>query len=945
MKVFAVTTTVSLLALAAQDLAAQSIDPIAHIQQELAAGNKTIVVPPGLYRLTPEDDVYLKLRDVEGVTIDLTGVEFLGMVDTRMVEVVNCVDVTLKGLTIDYDPLPFTQARIIEVDEEKNWTVQVIEGYPTEGIGNGDACWPIQAYGKDSLELVNPMRFRDGIDVTRVDGNTFRITGGQDRRGEVGDIAVWTCSNCRDEKTGRRVGQDRTVFSEECVNLRFEDFTIYSTRGIAFWEYGNAKTVYQNCRIDRRPPETDYVQRGLKRLRSGNHDAFHSRFATVGPQIIGCTARYHCDDCVNVTGLYSIVIQAEGDELRILAVSGGKWLPQPGESIQIMTYDGQCPPDAKVLAVTPAGEWTDDELAYVKELPLWPGIYSMFRTAFTLKIDRDAGLKRGDIVIANSRCGNGFLVKGCDFGHVRARGIITKASHGAIEDNTITACASLGMWIAPNYLWMEGGCSSDLRITGNRLLGNQGGGIAISGVPGTKVALPANSHRDIVITGNTFSGPGKAIQVTGCTNLQISGNTLETDAATLEDTIILKNVADVVQEDNIVTTVNTTQMSDKGGTSMAVRPEIIGVEQGAIQNAGSGAEIWRGGPSNGNAELVNYAARVSDYSVNSMIRIRWCDYEEREGEYHFGALDQHFAYCLQYGQRLNVACFLTSSNAGNMIDGALCAYPEYVHAALQASEQKDTKYTYSDGKTTRWEPNFENTYFFERYDALLAAFAEYLEGFQEYEGKRVRRRDLVRYIELRHFGWWGEGAYPKVLVPPNSECLIRFADAFVKHFPSIRLLAPTNGMVYIPSVYGTIRDYHFHLLTAKNEAGLFGIFRDNWGWDENLSYVQKLYYASNEYERDGVKLYELLRDRWKLAPLVGEPLQAAPKEGFRPYSHLLDQVTYLHPVVIRNCNVSGGAGKSFTNPTTYSAFDDPQAMDNFHRMYAVIGFRYLFTGA
>ena len=152
-------------------------------------------------------------------------------------------------------------------------------------------------------------------------------------------------------------------------------------------------------------------------------------------------------------------------------------------------------------------------------------------------------------------------------------------------------------------------------------------------------------------------------------------------------------------------------------------------------------------------------------------------------------------------------------------------------------------------------------------------------------------------------------------------------------------------MVYIPSVYGTIRDYHFHLLTAKNEAGLFGIFRDNWGWDENLSYVQKLYYASNEYEKDGVKLYELLRDRWKLAPLVGEPLQAAPKEGFRPYSHLLDQVTYLHPVVIRNCNVSGGAGKSFTNPTTYSAFDDPQAMDNFHRMYAIIGFRYLFTGA
>jgi len=545
-----VTTIVSLLAIAALDAGAQTIDPIAHIQQELAAGSKTIVVPPGVYRLTPKQDVYLELRDLEGVTIDFTGVEFVGLVNTRMLDVQNCADVTLKGLTIDYDPLPFTQARIVEVDGEKNWTVKIIDGYPTEGIGDGDACWPIQAYGKDSLELVNPMRFRDEIAVRRVDQTTFRITGGQDRRGEVGDIAVWTCCNYRDEKTGRRLGKDRTVYSERCENLRIENFTIYSTQGIAFWEYGNAKTVYQNCRLDRRSPETDPVKRGLMRLRSGNHDAFHSRFATVGPQIIGCYAHYHCDDCVNVTGLYSIVAKAEGDELRILATDGGRWLPQAGETIQIMTYDGQCPPDANVLAVTPAGRWTEEEEAYVKALPLWPNVYRMFQTAFTLKIDRETGLKRGDIVIANSRCGNGVLVKDCDFGHVRARGIITKASHGAIENNTITACASLGMWIAPNYVWMEGGCSSDLKITGNRLVGNQGGGIAISGLPGTKAPLPANSHRDIIISGNTISGPGKAIQVTGCTNLEIAGNTLETEAKTLDETIILKNVEGLKQENN-----------------------------------------------------------------------------------------------------------------------------------------------------------------------------------------------------------------------------------------------------------------------------------------------------------------------------------------------------------------------------------------------------------
>ena len=375
-----------------------------------------------------------------------------------------------------------------------------------------------------------------------------------------------------------------------------------------------------------------------------------------------------------------------------------------------------------------------------------------------------------------------------------------------------------------------------------------------------------------------------------------------------------------------------------------VRPKIIGIEEGAIQNAGCGAEIWRGGPHNGETRLVQTAVRVSDYSVNSMIRVNWSDYEAEEGEYLFAKMDENFEYCVQYGQKLNIGCFVTSDNHGITIDDGLCAYPAYVHEALQSSEQKDIKYTASRGNITRWEPNFENPYFFQRYDALLEAFAKYLEGSQTLEGRTIQRKKLVRFIEMRHFGFWGEGAYPKRLVPSNSQCLIRFADAFARHFPDIRLLVPTNGMVYIPPTYETIEDYHFHLLTSKNDVGLFGIFRDNWGWDENSSYVRRLFYDANKFEKNGVRLYELLRDRWKSAPLTGEPLQALPKEGFRPYSHLLDQVTYLHPVAIRNCNVSNGT-KSYINPTGYSVFDDPQAMDDFHRMYALIGFRYLFTAA
>lgn len=374
-----------------------------------------------------------------------------------------------------------------------------------------------------------------------------------------------------------------------------------------------------------------------------------------------------------------------------------------------------------------------------------------------------------------------------------------------------------------------------------------------------------------------------------------------------------------------------------------ITPEIIGIDQGAIQNAGAGAEIWNGGPGNGVADLVKYAVRVSDYAVNSMIRVSWTDYETKEGEYCFQKMDKHFGYCLQYGQKLDIGCFVTSAGGGGRIDDAQCSYPLYVHEAMQHSDHKDVVSLSFWDKKNRWEPNFENPYFFERYEALLKAFAEYLEQPQTFHGRSIPRKKLVRCIEMRHFGFWGEGAYPKHLVPANSKCLIRFAEAFIKSFPDIRIVVPTNGMVYIPSVYDPLRDYHFQMLSAKNNVGLLGIFRDNWGWDERSSYYQKLYYSANQYEKDGVKLYELLRDRWKVAPLVGEPGRTGPKRDWRPYSCLLDQVKYLHPAVIRNCNVSDGANPF--NPTGYRIFDDPAALGDFHRMYAIIGFRYLFTSA
>lgn len=520
-------------------------DPVSHIENELQKGSKNIVVPAGVYRLKPRGDVYLKLEKLEGVTIDFSGVEFIGPAN-RMIEINDCTDLTLKGLTIDYDPLPFTQARIVDRDEDGNWNVKVIEGYPAKDVPERDnEFWPIQVYGKDTLELVNPMRFRDNIAVERTGADTYRITGGIDRRGEVGDIAVFSWRNG---------GSGCAVYSRQCVRLRIEDFTVYSTPyGGAFIGSNNNRTTYINCRLDRRPPETDPVTRGLKRLRSGNHDAFIEKDAYGGPTFISCTARYHCDDCINISGTYNIVTQVSGRDLRVLIDPRGV-CTDVGDTVQIMTYDGQCPPDARVLALSPDGERTEEEAALMESLGLTHGLQHRRRRAYRITLDREVPMEKGSVIMSNNRCGSGFVIKDCTFGHNRSRGLLIKASDGVIENNTIEDCWASGMQVSTEYQWMSGGCSSNLRITGNRLSGNRGWGIGISGQSGNNSPLSADSHRNMVVNGNVITGPKLGVKVEGCTGLDIRDNHITLTSDEEGHGLLLQTVKDVTQADNDITT-------------------------------------------------------------------------------------------------------------------------------------------------------------------------------------------------------------------------------------------------------------------------------------------------------------------------------------------------------------------------------------------------------
>lgn len=470
-------------------------DPVSHVSAAVARGEKSVTVPKGIYEVSPTGDetAYFRLRGLKDVTIDFCGSELIGLVKTRMFDIADCTNLTIRNVALDFKDLPFTQAVIEKTDEEGNWDVRVISGYPrpdvtekTLAIDSHDDFWPIQAYDGKTFELKNRMRYLDHVAIRRTGSDTYRITGGRDRRGDVGDIAVWSV-----KERGRNVVGEN-VNAVRCGNLVFEDVVQYATpHGRAFIDWESEATVYRRCKVIRRPPETDPVRRGLKRLRSGNHDAFISKNAYVGPQLTGCVAEYHCDDCVNVSGGYQIVYEGKGDAVRVFV--HGVWDLQisPGDPCQVLTPDGRILPDVRVLSIEPGPEIRRAESSYLETIGLWPGIASAMRKSYVLKLDRAVDFPRGTALASGNRLGNGFVIRDCRFGSTRARGLLLKACHGLVENCDVQEAVCL----TTEYEWLSAGIAHDVVFRNNRFAKP----LCLGGRAAHNKLLPEGVNRGIVI--------------------------------------------------------------------------------------------------------------------------------------------------------------------------------------------------------------------------------------------------------------------------------------------------------------------------------------------------------------------------------------------------------------------------------------------------------------
>lgn len=448
------------------------------IEAGIQRGEKTIRIPEGRYVVNPINGVHLELRYLNGITLDMRGVELVCTETTQAILIDNCRDLTILGLTVDYDPLPFTQGELIEISEDrKTHLIQLHDGYP-----------PAETVIPSKYIILKPDRtLRFGnyftFDIEVLPNNRLKISNlprNRDGGERVGDLITISSRTISDRFL------PHAILVNQSHGTVLEDVTLYASPTFGFFETHSSNSVYRRCIIDRRGD----------RLRSLNADGFHSKFAEVGPTLEGCRAFWQGDDGINICGAYHMVLGSDEDRLRVLAKRDMEI--QPGDPVQLVAVDGRALPNAKVLSVTAKGPASEEDRELLKSFRVLPRVQELLQTEYEIQIDSPVEMEAGGVIGALNRMGNGFVIRNSEFGHIRSRGILVKASQGLIENNLLVDCAMQAIKIAPEYNWLESGFSEQVTVRNNRIVS-----------PGREAILVESTgnypqHRDIQIYENTI---------------------------------------------------------------------------------------------------------------------------------------------------------------------------------------------------------------------------------------------------------------------------------------------------------------------------------------------------------------------------------------------------------------------------------------------------------
>lgn len=476
-------------------------------------GTPEVVIPPGVHRMSRQ----VNIRAVENLVIDGQGATLLFTSRDAGLHIASARGLTLKNLTIDYDPLPFTQGTIVNIDPSGKWyDVRIDPGYPQDD----ELLHLFRHHGVDMMVMDPQVRaikagtpnFMRTNQVDRLTEDVLRLWFPNQPRNPTiadGDPVVL---EYRSEKPALTL--------IDVSDSLFENLTIHSSSHMGILELqGGGGNIYRNVRITPGPPPQGALR---ERLFSVNADAFHSGAMERGPLLENCLFEMMGDDGINIKGSFVFVVDTVDSGLILASRTGGSIAMDVGDTLQLVdgaSFDVRG--NARLTKLTPTSDPDLIERARrlwqnIKGFPATPGL-------FRAEIEPWTALRPGDLVVSLSRSGQGAVIRGCTIRGNRARGMLVRAPGARIENNTLANISIAGITVMPESEWMEGPIPFDVVIKGN-LLTNMG----ISD-PGYLVQLP-HGGAAIAVLINDRSRPSRNSRA--ITNVTIEENVIRSPALT-----------------------------------------------------------------------------------------------------------------------------------------------------------------------------------------------------------------------------------------------------------------------------------------------------------------------------------------------------------------------------------------------------------------------------
>ncbi len=498
---------------------------LACLRERAGESPARLVLAPLVYRLTRP----VELVDWERLTVEGNGASLIVTAYVSALRMENCRRVAVKDLSVDYDPLYFTQGTIATI-EDREMLIRIDEGYRDDyenflsvhpfvnirlhdPITGGHLAGSTDDYEIRVLERLEPRVLRVLLSIPYTDPASYRP--------RVGDRAsLYQCW----------VG---AVSLHRCTDTLFENFNLYASGGFGLHEKcGGGGTVLKNCNI---VPGPRPVGATAPRLLSTLGDASHFQSVEKGPRLEGCRITHCCDDGINAHGFFFRVTALEGEDVFLSVIGDDPWAV--GDRVHAFAGGSYALRGSATITEferVEGYEIAEENRAILGNTGYVKGI------AYRLRLSEPIpGLMVGDDMTDLNRMASGAVVKDCTFGYNRARGIVLKGWDCSIENNTIAECSAAGIMVISELSWAEAGFPVNTVVRNNTLVHTclssraRHGSAAVAGIMVLLDAknggfFPCRELRNITVEGNRVTDCGTfGIFLSNCTGASVKNNRVE----------------------------------------------------------------------------------------------------------------------------------------------------------------------------------------------------------------------------------------------------------------------------------------------------------------------------------------------------------------------------------------------------------------------------------